>query len=84
MKRNSLWSICFILVIVGALNWLLVGLSRFDVVAAVTGRRFGDVGPVNAVVYVIVGAAGVYLALASLLASRHGGERKSPTHFSPR
>lgn len=30
-----------LLVIVGAINWLLVGIARFDIVAAITGDKFG-------------------------------------------
>lgn len=45
------------LVIIGALNWLLVGLFQFDVVAAVFG---GVDSLVSRIVYVIVGLAGLY------------------------
>lgn len=48
--------IAMILVIVGALNWLLVGLFKFDLVAAI----FGEKSAVSRVVYVLVGIAGVY------------------------
>ena len=34
--------IALILVIVGALNWLLVGLFGFDLVAALFAAGFGD------------------------------------------
>ena len=48
-----------ILVVVGALNWGLVGLFRFDLVAAL----FGNVTGVTRLVYVLVGAAGLFQAL---------------------
>lgn len=51
--------ISFVLVIAGALNWLLVGLFRFDLVAAIAGRDFGEVGAFNATVYVLVGLAAI-------------------------
>lgn len=46
-----------VLVIIGAVNWLLVGLFRFDLVAAL----FGGTGSlISRIVYVIVGLAGLY------------------------
>lgn len=44
-------------VIVGALNWLLVGLFKFDLVAAIFG---GPTTLLARVVYVIVGISGVW------------------------
>ena len=52
-----------ILVVVGALNWGLVAVARFDLVAALFGMRFGEVSPLTAVVYGLVGLAGAYQAL---------------------
>jgi len=79
MKHSAFWIICLVIVIVGALNWLLVGLARFDVVAAIAGRHFGEVGPVNATIYTIVGVAGIYLGISTLV-SREGVEhRDHPT-----
>ncbi len=47
-----------ILVIIGALNWLLIGLFQFDVVAAI----FGGMGAiVSRIIYSLVGLAGIWL-----------------------
>lgn len=46
-----------VLVIIGALNWLLVGLFRFDLVASLFG---GSTSIVSRIIYVIVGLAGLY------------------------
>lgn len=51
------------LAIVGAVNWGLVGLFRFDLVAALLGGR---TSPFSRAVYSLVGVAGGYSA-ASLL-----------------
>jgi len=48
-------SITLLLVIVGGLNWLLVGLFDFDLVAAL----FGDMSPLSRIVYVLVGISAV-------------------------
>jgi uncharacterized membrane protein YuzA (DUF378 family) len=53
-----------LLVIVGALNWGLVAVARFDLVAALFGLSFGEVSGLTAVVYGLVGAAGLYQALS--------------------
>ena len=45
------------LVIVGAINWLLVGIFRFDLVAFL----FGDLSWISRIVYTLVGLCGLYL-----------------------
>lgn len=50
------------LVVVGAVNWGLVGLFRLDLVAVVFGMRFGETSALSAVVYSLVGLAGLYQA----------------------
>jgi uncharacterized membrane protein YuzA (DUF378 family) len=52
-----------VFVVVGALNWGLVAVARFDLVAALFGLSFGEVSALTAVVYGLVGAAGLYQAL---------------------
>lgn len=48
-----------LLVIVGALNWLLVGAFEFDLVATITGNDFGEVNFLSRVVYILVGLSGL-------------------------
>ncbi len=50
--------IALILVIVGGLNWGLVGLLDFDLVAAI----FGSMSLLSRIVYVLVGLGAVVLA----------------------
>ena len=52
-----------VLVVVGALNWGLIAVARFDLVATLFGMRFGEVSALSAVVYGLVGLAGAYQAL---------------------
>ena len=56
-KLNGLDWVAFILVIVGGLNWLLIGLFSFDLVAAL----FGSMSLLTRVVYDLVGLAAVYM-----------------------
>ena len=44
-------------VIIGALNWLLIGIFRFDLVAFL----FGNLSWLSRIVYTIVGLCGLYL-----------------------
>ncbi len=58
---GTLKTVSLLLVIVGALNWLLVGLFGFDLVAAITGNSFGEKNALSSIIYVLVGIAGVIL-----------------------
>ena len=52
--------IAIVLAAVGALNWGLVALFKFDLVALVAGgMKFGDVNAFSRVVYVLVAVAGI-------------------------
>ena len=56
--------ISLILAVVGALNWGLVGLFKFDLVALIAGgKKFGEVNVVSRIIYVIVALAGIYALL---------------------
>jgi uncharacterized membrane protein YuzA (DUF378 family) len=48
------------LLIVGGLNWGLVAVAEFDLVAALVGLEFGETNAVSRVVYGLVGLAAVY------------------------
>ena len=60
---KSIDVIAAVLVVVGAVNWGLVALARFDLVAALFGLSFGEVSGLTAVVYGLVGVAGLYQAV---------------------
>ena len=60
MKRLDV--VAAVLVVVGAINWGLVAVARFDLVATVFGLRFGEVSAASALVYGLVGLAGAYQA----------------------
>lgn len=53
--------IALVLLIVGGLNWGLVGLFEFDLVAAI----FGEMSALSRIVYVLVGLAALYAAVLS-------------------
>jgi uncharacterized membrane protein YuzA (DUF378 family) len=49
-------TIALLLVIIGAINWGLIGFFQFDLVAAI----FGDMSTFSRIIYSLVGIAGLY------------------------
>ena len=70
MKKMD--GVALVLVIVGALNWGLVALAEFDLVAALFGLDFGETNAMTRIVYGLVGISGVWVAAraATLLRGR--------------
>lgn len=52
LDRTSL-----VITIIGAINWLLVGLFKFDLVAYICG---GQTAVISRVIYTVVGIAGLW------------------------
>ena len=52
--------IALVLLVVGGLNWGLVGFFGFDLVATI----FGDASVLSRIVYSLVGISAVYVAVA--------------------
>ena len=57
MRKTPLDKLSLVLVIIGALNWLLVGLFKFDLVATIFG---GNTTFLSRTIYTLVGLAGLY------------------------
>ncbi len=57
-------ALALLLVIVGGVNWLLVGIAKFDLVAAITGAKFGETNIVSSAIDALVGGAAVWLVPA--------------------
>lgn len=66
MKLNVIDWVAMVLVIVGGLNWGLVGAFKFNLVDTL----FGDMSTLSRLVYVLVGLSAVYLIYT---ASKLGG-----------
>ena len=50
-----LYNIVLTLVIIGALNWLLIGIFNFDIVAMI----FGQMSVLSRIIYTLVGLSGI-------------------------
>ena len=64
-----------VLTIIGALNWGLVGVFQWDLVAAIFG---GSAAPLSRFIYTIVGVAGIVLSFTS--ADRAKGREVVPPY----
>ncbi len=65
-KLNVLDLISIVLVVVGGLNWGLVGILNFNLVSAL----FGDMSAISRIVFALVGIAAIYLATQVMSFSR--------------
>ncbi len=54
-------ALALLLVIVGGVNWLLVGIAQIDLVAAITGDSFGNTNVLSSLIYILVGIAALTL-----------------------
>jgi hypothetical protein len=67
-KLSALDWIAMVLLAVGGLNWGLVGIFDWDLVAAI----FGDISALSRIIYSVVGISAVYvLAVSGKLAKKH-------------
>jgi uncharacterized protein len=67
-----------VLLVVGGLNWGLVALAEFDLVAWVFGEEFGGTTVASRFVYGLVGVAAIY-AIATVAARRSAGTQQTAT-----
>ncbi len=57
MNRTPLDRLALVVVIIGAINWLTIGLAKYDIVAGIFG---GSSSVVSRTIYTVVGLAGLY------------------------
>jgi uncharacterized protein len=69
--------IAAVLVLVGGVNWGLVAVAKFDLVAFLFGLDFGQTNVATRIVYGLVGLAAVY-GIVVLAGARRTGERHVP------
>lgn len=56
MERNWLDIVSLILIIIGAINWGLIGFFNLDLVSTI----FGTMSMITRIVFAVVGIAGIY------------------------
>ncbi|MDD5489349.1 MAG: DUF378 domain-containing protein [Candidatus Moranbacteria bacterium] len=62
-KKGPLGMIAFILLLIGGLNWGLVGFFKFDLVAAI----FGNMTTLSRIVYDLVGLAALFMVVKKFM-----------------
>jgi uncharacterized membrane protein YuzA (DUF378 family) len=71
-----------VLLVVGGLNWGLVAVAKFDLVAWIFGLDFGETNVATRIVYGLVGLAAVY-GIASLVAAGRRSDLRLASHPRP-
>ena len=66
MKMKAIDWIFFVLLVVGGLNWGLVGLANFNLVTTI----FGEGSALARIVYSLVGVSAVYLLVSASMKSQ--------------
>lgn len=56
MERNWLDIVCLLLIIVGAINWGLVGFFNLDLISVI----FGNMSMITRIIFAVVGLSGIY------------------------
>ena len=65
---KTLYNIALTLVIVGALNWLLIGLFNFDLVATL----FGTMSVLSRIIYSLVSLNSINLQVKTMIKGKEG------------
>jgi uncharacterized protein len=68
-----------VLLIIGGLNWGLVAIAEFDLVAAIFGLTFGETNVITRIIYALVGVSAVYQAIQLPAAQRRMASSSSAT-----
>jgi uncharacterized membrane protein YuzA (DUF378 family) len=79
---NKLKYIAGALLVIGGLNWGLVAIAEFDLVAWLTGEEFGTTNAISRIIYGLVGLSAVYVAASALADRSHAPAtaRSAGTH----
>ena len=71
-NMKGLHVLTFVLVMVGALNWGLVGLFNFNLLTTI----FGSLPSLERIIYIAVGLSGIYLFAQHKKDCKNCGEKK--------
>lgn len=69
-----------VLLIVGGLNWGLVGAAKFDLVATIFGMHFGETSALSSAVYLLVGLSALYQAASFKAIQRRWAHQSAVAH----
>lgn len=83
MNLKPMVMLSTLLLAVGGINWGLVGLFEFDLVASIFGEEFGTTNTITRIVYVLVGASAI-VSLIGLTLAQFGPSGSTGTVQRPR
>ncbi len=64
-QTTTMWRLIgFILLVLGGINWLMIGALQYDFVAGIFGTQANIF---SRIIYIIIGAAGIYIAFVTLI-----------------
>lgn len=72
-SNNVIDTIALILVIVGGVNWGLIGLLNFNLVAAI----FGEGSILTRIIYILVGIAALYTIIPTMKIAQGARQAKA-------
>lgn len=55
--------IAWVILLIGGINWLLVGVASWDLVAAI----FGSLSVLSRVIYILVGLSAIWLLISPIM-----------------
>lgn len=67
---RAIYWIALVILIIGGLNWGLVGLFDYDLIAVL----FGDQSVLSRIIYDLVGASAIYVAIVAAMVTKKSGE----------
>ncbi len=74
LRLNTIGWISLVLLLIGGINWGLVGFFNFNLVAAI----FGPMTVLSRIIYALVGISALYVILESFMTASHRTERAHP------
>ena len=66
---NGMYKVAMIILLIGGINWGLVGIFNFDLFAAISG----DMSALSRLIYVLVGVSAIYLGIQWKMVQQRGG-----------
>lgn len=82
MKKVDL--VAMILLVIGGLNWGLVAIAEFDLVATIVGLDFGETNALSRIIYGLVALSAIYVAVqARAIPHRWAVGRRAASHTRP-
>ena len=78
ITMGILYNIALTLVLIGAVNWGLVSLFKFDLVAAILAGsgNFGNISTISRIIYGLVGLSALYVIIQYLFYMYYNNKNK--------